>query len=146
MALPYLPGKSSVIKQDPIYKDMLDLYFIFNDDTYERIDIVNVDIVINEKESSKLLTMSIYEMSDTPFNFGDIESILIEHYSNSGNLLIRKDMSVKFNLCRQTYGYSKRDLSEILLEFEILNMDIQQDSDLQDMKSYIRDRKINKIL
>ena len=131
---------------DPIYSNAIDLFFVFNDDTYERIDIVNVNIVINEKENNRLLTMSIYEMSNTPFNFNDVESIILEHYSNSGNLLIRKDMSVKFNLCKQTYGYDKRDLSEILLEFEILNIEIQQDSDLQEMVSYIRDRKINKIL
>ncbi len=131
---------------DPIYSNAIDLFFVFNDDTYERIDIVNVNIVINEKENNRVLTMSIYEMSNTPFNFNDVESIILEHYSNSGNLLIRKDMSVKFNLCKQTYGYDKRDLSEILLEFEILNIEIQQDSDLQEMVSYIRDRKINKIL
>ena len=131
---------------DLIYSNAIDLFFVFNDDTYERIDIVNVNIVINEKENNRLLTMSIYEMSNTPFNFNDVESIILEHYSNSGNLLIRKDMSVKFNLCKQTYGYDKRDLSEILLEFEILNIEIQQDSDLQEMVSYIRDRKINKIL
>lgn len=145
MPLPHYRSKSYV-NQNPIYRDMLDLYFIFNNDTYERVDIVNVDIIINEKENNKLITISLYEMTDTPFNFKDIDSIIIEHFSNKGEILARKDMSVKFNLCKQTYGYSKRDLSQILLEFEIIDIDIQQDSNLQDMISYIRNRKINKIL
>ena len=41
---------------------------------------------------------------------------------------------------------SNSTMEKILLEFEILNIEIQQDSDLQEMVSYIRDRKINKIL
>ena len=33
-----------------------------------------------------------------------------------------------------------------MLEFDIKNMDVQQDTDLQTLESYIRDRKLKKLI
>jgi hypothetical protein len=63
---------------------------------------------------------------------------------------VRKIFDVEFLSFHQTYESSlsklKEELSIITVYFDIKNFHIQQDSDLITLESFIRDRKLDKLI
>jgi len=151
MALPqFNPSLHSLSPIEPVYKNRFATVFIYTDDFYEYLNTEMVDIDVNEKTGERKILLDINEFSDTPHNFKDIDSIIIDIHSITGDIKVRKIFEVEFVSYHQQYGTTdgkwKDELSKISLEFDIKNMDVQQDTDLQTLESYIRDRKLRKLL
>jgi len=151
MALPHFnPSPNSQTPIEPVYKNRFATVFIYTDDYYEYLNTEMVDIDMNEKTGERKMALDLTESTDTPHNFKDIDSIIIDIHSTTGDIKVRKIFEVEFVSYRQQYGTTdgkwKDELSKISLEFDIKNMDVQQDTDLQTLESYIRDRKLRKLL
>lgn len=149
MALPHY-NPTTQIPIDPVYKNRFATVFIYTDYYYEYLNTEMVDIDMNEKTGDRKMLLDITESTDTPHNFKDIDSIIIDIHSPTGDIKVRKIFEVEFIAYRQRYGSTdgkwKDEISKISLEFDIKNMDVQQDTDLQTLESYIRDRKLKKLL
>lgn len=125
--------------------------FIYCDYHYDHISPEIIDIDINEKTGIKKISLSMTETLDTQYNFKDIDSVIIDAHSNiTGDIKVRKIFQVEFVSYHQRYavtdGKWKNETSIISLEFDIKNMDIYQDSDIQTLESYIRDRKLTNLI
>jgi hypothetical protein len=151
MPLPHFnPPSYSQNPIEPVYKNRFATVFIYTDDYYEYLNTEMVDIDMNEKTGEKKMLIDISEATDTPHNFKDIDSIIIDIHSQSGDIKVRKIFEVEFVSYHQKYGSTdgkwKDEISTISLLFDINKMEVQQFKNLQTLESFIRDRKINKIL
>jgi len=151
MPLPHFnPSSYSQNPIEPVYKNRFATVFIYTDDYYEYLNTEMVDIDMNEKTGEKKMLIDISEATDTPHNFKDIDSIIIDIHSQSGDIKVRKIFEVEFVSYHQKYGSTdgkwKDEISTISLLFDIKKMEVQQFKNLQTLESFIRDRKINKIL
>ena len=151
MPLPHFnPSPYSQNPIEPVYKNRFATVFIYTDDYYEYLNTEMVDIDMNEKTGDKKMLLDVGETTDTPHNFKDIDSIIIDIHSPTGDIKVRKLFEVGFIAYRQRYGTTdgkwKDEISKISLEFDIKSMDVQQDTDLQTLESYIRDRKLKKLI
>ena len=151
MPLPHFkPNSYSQSPIEPVYKNRFATVFIYTDDYYEYLNTEMVDIGMNEKNDDKKMLLDVSETTDTPHNFKDIDSIIIDIHSHTGDIKVRKIFEVEFVSYHQVYGSTdgkwKDEISKISLEFDIKNMDVQQDTDLQTLESYIRDRKLRKLI
>jgi len=122
--------------------------FIY-DDYYENIYVELVDIEINEKKDIKKISLNFEEKIDTSYNFKDINSIIIDVHENY-SVKVRKIFQVDFISYHQKYVNTNQliqsTVSKISLEFDIKNMDVYQDDDMLTIESYVRDRKITKLI
>jgi hypothetical protein len=151
MPLPHFnPSPYSQNPIEPVYKNRFATVFIYMDDYYEYLNTEMVDIDMNEKTNERKMLLDIAESTDTPHNFKDIDSIIVDIHSTTGDIKVRKIFEVEFVSYHQRYGSTdgkwKDEISKISLEFDIKNMDVQQDTDLQTLESYIRDRKLKKLI
>jgi hypothetical protein len=135
---------------DPLYKNRFAIVFFYNDDYYEYPNAELADIDINEKTETKKISLNITELTDTPHNFKDIDSVIVDVHSKTSDIKVRKIFQVEFVSYRQTYGTTdgkwKDQPSIISLEFDIKNMNVEQGNDIQALESYVRDRKITKLI
>jgi hypothetical protein len=134
------------IKKEQVYRNRFVTVFIYKNFYYEYLDIEMIDIDINEKTGERKISLDINESNQTPHNYKDIDSIIIDIHSTSGNINVRKVFEVEFTSYHQQFGSTdgkwKDELSRISLGFDIKNMNVQQDTYLQTTESYIRERKL----
>jgi hypothetical protein len=130
-----------------LYKNRFAVLFIYNDDYYEYTNPTSISININSKKSDNELVVEIMEIYDMKYNFSDIEGVIIDMHSPTGDIKIRKVFDVEFSSFCQNIGTKndnwRDDISTISLFFEICKFEIMGNIDTD---SYIRDRKINKII
>ena len=129
MPLPhYNSSTKSKVENNLVYKNRFGTVFIFNDDFYDYMNSEQIDICINEKEEERVLDVYIVETFETPHNFSDIDSIVIDIHSPTGDIKVRKIFEVEFTSYNQTYGSKdgkwKDEASIISLRFDIKNMDV----------------------
>lgn len=137
---------TKLVENTLVYNNRYSAIFIYSDNSYEYLNTELIDIDIDEKNSDRKINLKIVETFDTPFNFGDVECVVIDLFNSTGEIKVRKIFDVEFNLYHQRYGSAKDELSIIDIFFEVKNMQILQDTDLVNLEAFIRDRKINKII
>jgi hypothetical protein len=149
MPLPHFKSIKE-IENNLVYTNRYSAIFLFSDDTYEYLNTELIYIDIDEKNSDRKINLKIVETFDTPFNFGDVECIIIDVHSATGDIKVRKIFDVDFNSYHQKYGNEsnkfKDELSIIDTCFEIKDIQILQDTDLINFEAFIRDRKIQKLI
>jgi hypothetical protein len=128
----------------PKFNEKFVVIAVYNDGQYEYIEPETVEIKINKKLSEKIIQIEILENLVTSFNFDDIVMLIIDIISFNGDVKTRKTLSVDFVSYHQIYDIYKNH-STISIDFEISNMEIYQDKDLQTIDSLIRDYKIKSI-
>lgn len=128
----------------PKFNEKFVVTAVYKDGEYEYIEPETVEIKINKKLSEEIIQIKILENLVTSFNFDDIIFIIIDIIAFNGNIKVRKTMTVNFVSYHQIYDIFKSH-STITIDFEISNLEIYQDEDLQTLDSLIRDFKIRKI-
>jgi len=128
----------------PKFNEKFVVTAVYKDGEYEYIEPETVEIKINKKLSEEIIQIKILENLVTSFNFDDIIFIIIDIIAFNGDIKVRKTMTVNFVSYHQIYDIFKSH-STITIDFEISNLEIYQDEDLQTLDSLIRDFKIRKI-
>ena len=128
----------------PKFNEKFVVTAVYNNGEYEYIEPETVEIKINKKLSEEIIQIKILENLVTSFNFDDIIFIIIDIIAFNGDIKVRKTITVNFVSYHQIYDIFKSH-STITIDFEISNLEIYQDEDLQTLDSLIRDFKIRKI-
>lgn len=128
----------------PKFNEKFVVTAVYNDGLYEYIEPETVEIKINKKVSEEIVQIKILENLVTSFNFDDIVMLIIDIIAFNGDIKVRKTLTVDFVSYHQVYDIFKNH-STITIDFEISNMEIYQDEDLQTLDSLIRDYKIKSI-
>ena len=150
MPLPFVNNPNSPSTNSGfLYRNRFAALFVYNDNYYEyqNVILININISMNNKKDDNELVVEVMEIYDMKYNFTDIEIVIIDMHSQTGDIKIRKVFDVVFKSFEQNIGTRdgnwRDDISTISLYFEIDRFEIL---DNMDIESYIRDRKINKII
>ena len=126
------------------------LIVIFDDGTFRSLITELVDISINDEKEKRILTIKMMEYINSFHNFGDVVSVVIDLTSDKGDIVTRKFLDVEFLSYDQVYGSNNSNMelsfSLINLDYKILSIEIYQDDNLPYFESFIRDKKIQKLL
>lgn len=128
----------------PKFNEKFVVTAVYKDGDYEYIEPETVEIKINKKIFEEIVQIKILENLVTSFNFDDIVMLIIDIIAFNGDIKVRKTLTVDFVSYHQVYDISKSH-STISIDFEISNLEIYQDENLQTLDSLIRDHKIRSI-
>ncbi len=147
MALPHFSSVKT-IENNLVYNNRYTVALVYCDNTYEYFNTELIDIDIDEKNDDRKIKLKVVETFETPYNFNDVECVIIDLFNSTGEIKVRKVFDVNFIIYHQRYSIesNKDELSIIDINFEVKNIQIFQDSDLINFEAFIRDRKINKII
>ncbi len=129
-------------RENLVYQDRFEATIIFTDNSHTWLELENVEIKIKDTKSLKL---SVIEKWNTPFNFSEFQYLILDLFTSTGEIKVRKIFKILFHSYTQHYTISSSTPSILDLEFEILNFEVQQDENLQTIESLIREFKINNI-
>lgn len=128
----------------PKFNEKFVVTAVYKDGDYEYIEPETVEIKINKKIFEEIVQIKILENLVTSFNFDDIVMLIVDIIAFNGDIKVRKTLTVDFVSYHQVYDISKSH-STISIDFEISNLEIYQDENLQTLDSLIRDHKIRSI-